>query len=91
MNGIDNVSTTRTRLRSLWYPLVLFGAAALGAAGVAGADSKWVNAYWILAFVACFVAVGRYYAARGRRVGILCMGAVLVVGGLYALSREETP
>ena len=41
MNGIDNVSTTRTRLRSLWYPLVLFGAAALGAAGVAGADSKW--------------------------------------------------
>ena len=188
MNSIDNASTTlaeleqireraRARLRSLWYPLVLFGAAALGAAGVAGIDSKWVTAYWVLAFAACFVAVGRYYAARGRRVGIhgdpgrrylrfwlwflpmlfvagtaagtlggtpaalaaqagvvgasylaiarwersglmaalglvvaaigallgatdpahvvtlanLCMGAVLVVGGLYALSREETP
>jgi hypothetical protein len=188
MNSIDDVSTTlaeieqireraRTGLRSIWYPLVLFGAASLGAAGVAGLDARWVSAYWLAAWVACFVAVGRYYAARGRRVGIhgdpgrrylrlwlwslpalfvvgsvaatlggtpaafaavagvvgasylmiarwehsalmaglglvvaatgavlaatdpahlvaldnLCIGAVLVVGGLYALSREATP
>lgn len=188
MNSIDNATATlaeieqiraraRSYLRSLWYPLVLFGAASLGAAGIAGLDARWISVYWLAAMAVCFVAVSRYYAARARRIGVqgdpgqryhrfwlwflpmllvagsvagtlggtpaalaaeaavvgasylaiarwehsalmavlglvvaatgvalaaidpahlvalanLCIGAVLVVGGLYALSREETP
>jgi hypothetical protein len=80
MNSIDDATATlaeideiraraRSCLRSLWYPLVLFGAASLGAAGIAGITSRWISVYWLAAMAVCFVAVSRYYAARARRIG----------------------
>jgi hypothetical protein len=106
MNAIDDrVSTlteiervrarTRASLNSIWYPLVLFGAASLGAAAVAALDVKWIGVYWLLAYGACFLAVRRYAVARAGRIGVgeldprgvrlwLAFPLVLIVAGTIA-------
>jgi len=61
---------TRAGLYLAWYPLILYGVASLGAAAVAAADVRWVGAYWLLAYVACFAAVRRHARARAERVGV---------------------
>jgi hypothetical protein len=79
---------TRLDLRSSWYPMVVVGAAALGAAGIAGLAQRWLGVYWLAAFTACFVATGRYYRARSLRVGVDASGRTYValwLGFLVAL------
>ena len=87
-------ATTRASLNSVWYPLVLFGAASLGAAAVAVLDVKWIGVYWLLAYGACFLAVRRYAVARASRIGVgeldprgvlwLAFPLVLILAGTVA-------
>jgi hypothetical protein len=93
---------TRASLRSIWFPLVLFGAATLGAAAFAALYPKWIGAYWLVAYTGCFIAVGRYYAARVDRIGVVGESdrryvrawlafpvALLVVGGVAGSTGGE--
>jgi len=68
---IDDVRRrTRAGLYLSWFPLVLYGVVSLGAAALAAVSTKYVGAYWFVAWIVCFVAVGRYAAARADRIGL---------------------
>lgn len=80
---IDRVrERTRLDLRSSWYPMVIVGAAALGAAGIAALAERWLGVYWLAAFCACFVATGRYYRRRGLRLGVGVSGRMYAAAWL---------
>jgi hypothetical protein len=62
---------TRATLRSFWYPLVVIGALTLGAGALKSfASATVLGIYWLLGYSASFLAIGRYYAVRARRVGV---------------------
>jgi len=81
MNSLDDpVSTlaevdevrrrTRAGLYLSWFPLVLYGVVALGAAALAVVSTRYVGLYWFIAWIACFVGVRRYAIERADRLGL---------------------
>jgi hypothetical protein len=80
---------TRAALRSIWYPLVVYGALTLATGALDGFASATVAAVFLLVgLVAAVIAVNRYYAGRGVDAGggraYLRLLVAYVVGSIVA-------
>ncbi len=83
--------TTRRAARSIWFPLVLFGAATWGSAVVCtndpyfGRSTNALNLYWLVAGPAAYLGSLWFYRRRERAVGVGEHPLPFVAAGLVLL------
>lgn len=78
---------TRGKLKSLWFPLVLWGSLTLGslvavAAFADGVPGAGLGLYWAIAGPAGGVATGSYYQRREQRLGLQSAPTPYVLTGI---------
>ena len=55
---------------ALWYPVLVYGVLCLASAPLYELAPSATAIYWIVAALAGWIAVSRYYGGRARRVGV---------------------
>lgn len=73
---------TRGTLRSVWFPLVLFGALSIVSAPFYAIGGAAVGVFWLLAAPAGIVVTSRYFHRRERRLGLEGAAAPYVATGI---------
>jgi hypothetical protein len=65
---------TRSDLRALWFPLLLFGGLILVSAPVSLADDPWSAIYWAMVSPVGVAVTAAFYRRRGAQAGLVGAG-----------------